>query len=89
MAMTIVEQTRRREGQSERIHDGRLLGADIDSTPYDEVARLCGARGHSVDRPGQLEPALKSAMVVGRPSVMHVKIDPAALTTLRKDLFNP
>lgn len=66
---------------------GRLLGAEIDSPPYGEVAKLCGALGFSVERPGDLGPALTNALASGRPSVIHVKIDPAALNTLRKDLF--
>ena len=66
---------------------GRLLGADITSPPYDDVARLCGALGFTVTQPGELGPALKEALGSGRPSVIHVKIDPDALSTLRKDLF--
>ena len=31
---------------------GRLLGADIISPDYAEVAKLCGALGYSVDQPG-------------------------------------
>ncbi len=66
---------------------GRLLGADIVSPPYDEVARLGGAAGLSVEIPGALGPALTAAIEARRPSVIHVKIDPDALSTLRKDLF--
>jgi len=68
---------------------GRLLGADIESPPYDQVARLCGALGLPVERTGDLGPALWEAFASGRPAVIHVKIDPAALSTLRKDLFSP
>ena len=66
---------------------GRLLGADITGPPYDEVAKLCGALGFSVDTPGGLETALAQALQSGRTAVIHVKIDPNALSTLRKDLF--
>ncbi len=68
---------------------GRRLGADIDSPRYDEVAKLCGAHGWRVDAPGELGPALRAALAAGAPAVIHVKIDPAALSTLRKDLFDP
>ncbi len=67
---------------------GRLLGAEIDSPPYDEVARLCGARGYAVEEPGQLPSALDEALENRRPAVIHVKIDPTALSALRKDLFS-
>ena len=66
---------------------GRLLGAEINSPPYDKFAELCGADGYAVEEPGELKTALKSALAAKRPAVIHVKIDPAALNTLRKDLF--
>ena len=68
---------------------GRLLGAEIDSPPYDKVAELCGALGFAVEKPGALGPALREALARDRPAVIHVKIDPTALNTLRKDLFQP
>jgi len=66
---------------------GRLLGADINSPPYDEFARSCGCRGYRVEKPGELSAALNAALAEGMAAVIHVKIDPAALSTLRKDLF--
>ena len=66
---------------------GRLLGAEIDSPPYDQVARLCGADGFAVEAAGELGGALTTAIANRRPAVIHVKIDPSALNTLRKDLF--
>ena len=68
---------------------GRLLGADINSPPYDEFARICGARGYCVERPGELGAALSEALAERTPTIIHVKIDPTALNTLRKDLFKP
>ncbi|MXZ81233.1 MAG: thiamine pyrophosphate-binding protein [Gammaproteobacteria bacterium] len=67
--------------------DGRLIGSEIDSPPFDEVASLCGAKGYAVDRPGQLGATLAEALESGEPAVIHVKIDPAALSPLRRDLF--
>lgn len=66
---------------------GRLLGAEIDSPPYDELARLCGAVGYRAERPGEVERALIAALSQRQPAVVHVRIDPSALSTLRKDLF--
>lgn len=66
---------------------GRLLGAEIASPPYDEVARLCGALGFSATSPDQIGPGIAEALAARRPAVLHVKIDPEALNTLRKDLF--
>lgn len=66
---------------------GRLLGAEIDSPAYNKVAELSGAAGYAVDQPGQLGPVLKEALALNGPAVIHVKIDPNSLNTLRKDLF--
>lgn len=66
---------------------GRLLGAEIASPAYDKVAELCGALGFAVTIPDQIGPAMAEALAAKRPAVIHVKIDPEALNTLRKDLF--
>ena len=66
---------------------GRLLGAEIASPAYDEVAKLCGALGFAVTKPEEIAPAMAEALAAKRPAVIHVKIDPKALNTLRKDLF--
>lgn len=68
---------------------GRLLGAEIDSPNYADFAKLCGAAGYFVDKPGELGAAVAKALADNRPAVVHVKIDPKALNTLRKDLFSP
>ncbi len=67
----------------------RLIGADIDNPPYDEFARICGAEGFRAEKPGEVSAALNQALAIRAPSVIHVKIDPANLSTLRKDLFTP
>lgn len=66
---------------------GRLLGAEIASPAYDKVAELCGALGFAVSRPEEIGRAMAKAITARRPTVIHVKIDPEALNTLRKDLF--
>jgi thiamine pyrophosphate-dependent acetolactate synthase large subunit-like protein len=68
---------------------GRLLGADINSPPYDEFARICGGKGFRAENPGELQTALSKALANKAPAIIHVKIDPTALNTLRKDLFKP
>ncbi len=67
--------------------EGRTLGADIASPAFDEVAKLCGASGYSVSKPGETEAALLDALATKRPAVIHTKIDPDAINALRKDLF--
>jgi len=65
----------------------RYLGADLVNPPYDQVARLCGARGFAVSEPGETAAALREALAAGEPGVIHVKVDPDAIHSLRKDLF--
>jgi acetolactate synthase-1/2/3 large subunit/sulfoacetaldehyde acetyltransferase len=66
---------------------GRTFGADLRNPPYDEVARLCGARGYKAAGPGETGAALQDAFAAGAPAVIHAKVDPAAISALRKDLF--
>ena len=67
----------------------RYLGADLVNPPYDQVARLCGAEGYAVTEPGETAAALTAALGADRPAVIHVKVDPLAFNSLRKDLFKP
>jgi thiamine pyrophosphate-dependent acetolactate synthase large subunit-like protein len=66
---------------------GVCLAAEIESPPYDKVAELCGALGFAVTKPEQIGAAISEALSAKRPAVIHVKIDPNALNTLRKDMF--
>ena len=67
---------------------GRLIGADITSPAYDAYARLCGANGFSAATGDELRDGIEAALASPTASVIHVKIDPDALSTLRKDLFS-
>ncbi|MEP1208129.1 MAG: thiamine pyrophosphate-binding protein [Rhizobiaceae bacterium] len=71
----------------EEFYGGRLLGAEITSPRFDEFAISCGGDGIWVDGPGDVAPVLEKAFASGRTTVIQGKIDPAALMTLRKDLF--
>ena len=66
----------------------RFIGADIDSPPYDEVARLCHAQGLAAASPEELQAALSQALAADQPTVIHVRVDPDALSPLRHDLFD-
>ncbi len=67
--------------------DGRYMGADLLNPPFADYARLIGANGWRVRRPGETAQALSSALESGRPAVIHVDVDPDAIQSLRKDLF--
>ena len=71
----------------QEFYGGRLLGAEIQSPRFDKFCELCGGKGIWVDGPGEMGPALKSALGSNETTVIQAKIDPGALMTLRKDLF--
>ncbi len=68
-------------------YNGRFIGCDITNPPYDKVAELCGAKGYAVSAPGELSDALAMALSANEPSVIHVKVDPDAMVSFRRDSF--
>ena len=67
--------------------NGRYIGADVSSPPFDKLAELYGAKGYRVERIGELGEALTAALDCGRPAVIDVAVDPAALYSFRRDSF--
>ncbi|HUJ01168.1 MAG TPA: thiamine pyrophosphate-binding protein, partial [Usitatibacter sp.] len=66
---------------------GRYIGADIPNPPYDKLAELHGAAGFRIGRAAELEPVLREAFACGRPAIVDVMVDPAALYSFRRDSF--
>ena len=66
---------------------GRYIGADIKSPPFDKVAELYGAAGFRVDRLSDVGGALSAALSCGKPAVIDLAVDPAALYSFRRDSF--
>jgi thiamine pyrophosphate-dependent acetolactate synthase large subunit-like protein len=66
---------------------GRYIGADVLNPPYDKLAELYGARGFRVERPEDIEGAVSSALQCGKPAVVDIQMDPAALYSFRRDSF--
>jgi acetolactate synthase-1/2/3 large subunit/sulfoacetaldehyde acetyltransferase len=66
---------------------GRYIGADVPNPPYDALAKLYGAAGFRVEKPGEAEDALRAALACGRPAIVDVMIDPDALYSFRRDSF--
>ena len=67
--------------------DGRYIGADVHSPPFDQVAELYGAAGHRVERLDEVAEAVRAALDAGRPAVIDVAVDPDALYSFRRDSF--
>ena len=65
----------------------RYIGANISSPPFDKVAELYGARGFRVERVNEIAEAVQAALDCGKPAVVDVAVDPAALYSFRRDSF--
>lgn len=65
----------------------RYIGADVPNPPYDKLAELWGAAGFRVERAADLAKTVEQAVRCGRPAIVDVQIDPAALYSFRRDSF--
>lgn len=65
----------------------RYIGADVSSPPFDKAAELYGATGLRVERIGEVGEAVEAALQCGKPAVVDVAVDPAALYSFRRDSF--
>ncbi len=65
----------------------RYIGADVSSPPFDKAAELYGAAGFRVERIGEVGEAVEAALQCGKPAVIDVAVDPAALYSFRRDSF--
>jgi acetolactate synthase-1/2/3 large subunit/sulfoacetaldehyde acetyltransferase len=66
-------------------YQGRYIGAHVLSPRYDQVMQLCGGNGFYVTAPGETAEAVRAAMHDGKPTVIHVKVDPDAVLSFRRD----
>jgi acetolactate synthase-1/2/3 large subunit/sulfoacetaldehyde acetyltransferase len=66
-------------------YNQRYIAESIISPRYDVVAQSCGAQGYFVGKPGELAEALSHALKADKPAVVHVKVDPDAIVSSRKD----
>lgn len=67
--------------------NGRYIGADVSSPAFDKAAQLYGAVGLRADRLSDVAPAVEAALACGKPAVVDVAVDPAALYSFRRDSF--
>jgi acetolactate synthase-1/2/3 large subunit len=64
----------------EREFPARVSGTDLVNPDFAQLARAYGAHGETVASTDAFAPAFERAMSSGRPSLLHVRIDPQALT---------
>jgi acetolactate synthase-1/2/3 large subunit len=60
-------------------YGGRLYAVDYKNPDFGALARVFGAHGEQVRKPGELESALQRAFASGRPAVIDVMIDQKTL----------
>jgi acetolactate synthase-1/2/3 large subunit len=64
----------------ERTYPMREYGTALVNPDFAVLARAYGAHGETVTHTAEFAPAFERALAAGRPALLHVKIDPQALT---------
>ena len=64
----------------ERDYPGRVSSTDLKNPDFAAYARAFGGFGATVERTADFADAFKGARQSGKPSIIHVKIDPEAIT---------
>ncbi|ALJ38873.1 thiamine pyrophosphate-binding protein [Azospirillum brasilense] len=67
----------------ERDYPGRVSGTALTNPDFAALARAYGGHGETVERTEEFAPAFERARAAGRPAILHVKLDPEALTPNR------
>ena len=68
--------------------NGKFIGSDIKSPPFDKIAELYGAKGFKVDQVSEIKHAVKAALNCNKPAVIDLNVDPSALYSFRRDSFS-
>ena len=64
----------------ERAYPGRIIASSLRNPDFAAYARAFGGHGETVEETAEFLPAFERALASGRPSIMHLKIDPDAIT---------
>jgi acetolactate synthase-1/2/3 large subunit len=64
----------------EREFPGRVIASNLQNPDFAAYARAFGGHGETVEETAQFLPAFERALASGLPSIVHVKIDPEAIT---------
>ena len=64
----------------ERMFPGRVIASDLRNPDFAAYARAFGGHGETVEETAQFLPAFERALARGLPAIIHVKIDPEAIT---------
>lgn len=64
----------------ERHYPGRVIGTDLKNPDFAAYARAFGGHGATVEKTADFFPAFEAAQRSGKPAILHLKVDPEALT---------
>jgi acetolactate synthase-1/2/3 large subunit len=64
----------------ERHYPGRVVGTALTNPDFAAYARAFGGYGATVEKTADFLPAFDAAQKSGKPAIIHVKVDPEALT---------
>ena len=64
----------------EREYPGRVIGTQLRNPDFAALARAYGGHGETVETTAAFAPALDRALASGLPAILHVKLDPEAIT---------
>ena len=64
----------------EREFPGRVIASQLRNPDFAAYARAFGGHGETVEETAEFLPAFERALASGAPSIIHVKIDPEAIT---------
>jgi len=64
----------------ERHYPGRVSGTDLVNPDFAALAQAYGAFGERVERTADFAAALERAFASGKPALLHLVVDPEAIT---------
>jgi acetolactate synthase-1/2/3 large subunit len=64
----------------ERMYPGRVFATALRNPDFAAYARAFGGHGETVEDTAEFMPAYERALASGLPSILHVKVDPEAIT---------
>jgi len=64
----------------EREYPGRVVASGLRNPDFAAYARAFGGHGETVERTEEFEPAFERALASRMPAILHVKVDPEAIT---------
>jgi acetolactate synthase-1/2/3 large subunit len=64
----------------EREYPGRISATQLRNPDFAAYARAFGGHGETVEETGEFLPAFARALRSGKPAILHVKVDPEAIT---------